>query len=373
MTEVRPLVRLQADNNGETKCVVLSYSFSQAKKGLKPYVSSIVKSYPFISAFGAYINVHNIRDIEGLPFVKTVTANSMVHASMEQTRKLTGVDRLHDTDCFGEGVGIAVIDTGISPHLDFCMPRYRIAHFEDFINGYQAPYDDNGHGTAVTSILAGNGLYSFGKFKGVAPKTNIISLKAMNSAGEGSAFNILAAMQWIFTNRVKYNIKVVCMSFGTKPQSIDDPLVLGAEALHNSGITVVASAGNSGPDKGTITSPGVSPRIITVGGVGIDKDNHIFVADFSSRGPANGLIKPDLVAPAVGINCCKNSGGYTSYSGTSMSTPVVAGLCAEILSKNPSYTPDKVKEVLISRARSLNFSQFDCGYGLANLTNLSNH
>lgn len=72
------LTRLAANGNGEVKCVVLAYSFEEAKLGLMPYASSIVKSYPFISAFGAQVNVHDVRDLERLPFVKAVAAHTTV-------------------------------------------------------------------------------------------------------------------------------------------------------------------------------------------------------------------------------------------------------------------------------------------------------
>ncbi|MDR0425683.1 MAG: S8 family peptidase [Clostridiales bacterium] len=361
--KIDPLIRLTADNSGETKCVVLATDYDEAKRGLKPYVSRIVKHFPFISGFGALVHVHRLEDIVRLPFVKAISAHTTVHAALNRSRGRIGAEKLFLEGMYGAGVTAAVIDTGVSPHLDFCLPRYRIRAFEDFVDGAPTAYDDNGHGSAVASILLGNGLRSAGLYRGIAPKTELVALKAMDGNGEGSAFHILEAMQWIYLHRETHNIRVACMSFGTAPLPDEDPLILGAEVLWNSGITVVASAGNAGPAGRTITSPGASPRVITVGGAGFT-DGKPYVAKFSSRGPVNELNKPDLVAPAVDISCCDPFGDYTVLSGTSMSTPIVAGLAAQVLSKKPGYTPDRVKEVLTGAVKKLDFPPNECGCGL---------
>lgn len=361
---IDPLIRLTANNNGEVRCVVLSRNFNEAKRGLYPYVSRLVKSYPFISGFGALVHVHALDDLSRLPFVKSVTANATVYADMNLASKQIHADSLGIRGLYAQGVSVAVIDTGVYPHLDFLMPCARIAVFEDFLSGGRYPYDDNGHGSAVSSILLGNGLVSNGRYAGIAPKARLIALKAMDAHGEGSAFHILEAMQWIYQNREKHNIKVVVMSFGTPPLGADDPLVLGAEVLWRSGVTVVASAGNSGPKQNTVTSPGISPLVLTVGGAGFESGEP-YVPDFSSRGEVDGIVKPDIVAPAVDIRCCDTAGGYTTLTGTSMSTPVVAGLAAHILALRPSFTPDRVKDVILSAAVKLSDPSNACGSGLA--------
>lgn len=361
--------RLTANGNGEVKCIVLAYSFSEAKRGLMPYASSIVRSYPFISAFGAQVNVHRLHDLTRLPFVKAVAAHTTVTALSDgyvfpPQGYVPGY--IPHKAKSGRGINVAVIDTGVKPHLDFTMPQNRLVRFEDFISGASMPYDDNGHGTAVSGILLGNGLVSHGVYCGAAPKAGLISLKAMNKKGEGSAFHILEAMQWIFDNREKYAIKVACMSFGTEPLEENDPLVLGAEALWRSGVVVVASAGNSGPKTDTVTSPGICPEIITVGAAGF-REKKAYVPDFSSRGREDDVIKPELIAPGVDINCCSNADHYMILSGTSMAAPVVAGYCADILSVHPEYTPDKVKEILIENAVKVSAPPLSAGYGLARL------
>lgn len=358
-------LRLTANGHGEIKCVILTDSFDKAKQGLMPYASCIVRSYPFISAFGALVNVHTVRDLERLPFVKAIAAHTTVtatgNASGTTNEQFVSSEKPRS---FGQGVGVAVIDTGVTGHLDLFSPKIRVAHFEDFLRGEEYPYDDNGHGSAVAGLIAGNGILSCGECRGSAPGAIIVALKAMNEKGEGSAFHILEAMQWIYSNREKYNIKVACMSFGTESTGSADPLVYGAEALWRSGITVVASAGNSGPQPGTVTSPGICPEIITVGAAGYDRDKP-FVPEFSSRSAPDAPIKPELVAKGVDACCIGTVERYIKLSGTSMAAPVVAGYCADILARHPDFTPDKIKEILVSHAARLGLS--GSGYGLCTL------
>jgi len=125
-------------------------------------------------------------------------------------------------------------------------------------------------------------------------------IKALDSTGETKSNTIIDAMQYVYDIHKKYNIKVVCMSFGADYTGENDPLQQGALALWNSGLIVVAAAGNSGPEHNSIKSPGTGSRIITVGGIDDGRnDNEIKIADFSSRGPVNYKFKPDVVAPAI--------------------------------------------------------------------------
>ena len=177
-------------------------------------------------------------------------------------------------------------------------------------------------------------------------------------------------MQWVYDNAKTYNIKVVCMSFGSEPLGENDPILQGAEKLWESGIVVVAAAGNSGPEYQTIKSPGISTKIITVGGMDDNRiddtffDNNLFeIAEFSSRGPALNNFKPDLVAPAVDIISCGINSPYVKLSGTSVSTPMVAGICALLLEQNPELTPSEIKKILISNTTPITFNKNKEGSG----------
>lgn len=253
--------------------------------------------------------------------------------------------------CCGEGVAIAVIDTGVAPHYDLIRPFNRIRYFHDFVNGRNRIYDDDGHGTHVAGIALGNG-YVSGHYAGSAPGAALVALKALDAEGNGNASDILAAMQWIYDHHLLYNIRVVNLSLGIQPAQASqlDPLVMGANALVYAGICVVAAAGNSGPARGSITSPGVSSLVLTVGSC----DSQGKITAFSSRGPApDGSSKPDVMAPGVDIVSLSaaNPKGYIAQSGTSMSAPYVAGLAASYFSCHPSLNPLEVKQALLEAAR----------------------
>jgi hypothetical protein len=250
----------------------------------------------------------------------------------------------------------------------------------DFVNGRLTPYDDNGHGTHVTGIIAGNGYDTLGARAGIAPAANIISLKVLDDHGGGYISNVIASLDWILANRVAYNIRVVNLSVGAAvTESYNtDPLTLAAKRVVEQGVVVVTAAGNLGKDRatgktmyGAITAPGNAPWVLTVGAYsheGTLSRTDDVVAGYSSRGPTaiDYAAKPDLVATGTGIVSLSAPGSlmystksayllkglfgsarpYLSLSGTSMASPVVAGAVALMIQANPKLTPNLVKAIL---------------------------
>lgn len=131
---------------------------------------------------------------------------------MRKVRQSLGIDKLHDKGIYGGGVGIAILDSGIAMHPDFTN---RIVAFKDFVNNKKEIYDDEGHGTHVAGIAAGDGIMSGGLLKGVAPKAKIISLKVLDNKGIGKEDNVIEGIRWIIDNGRRFNIRVVNISFGT--------------------------------------------------------------------------------------------------------------------------------------------------------------
>ena len=103
----------------------------------------------------------------------------------------------------GRGAVLAVLDTGVSPHVDISVPRDRVRAFKDFVGGGEFPYDDNGHGTFVTGVAAGGGLLSAGEVRGVAPQAEIVSVKVIGASGETGAFTILEECNGYSTTSVR--------------------------------------------------------------------------------------------------------------------------------------------------------------------------
>lgn len=292
--------------------------------------------------------------------VKKVYLDREVRALLDVASPSTRAEQVWAENVTGKGVTVAVLDTGIHPHEDI---KQRIVAFKDFINQSQEPYDDNGHGTHVAGDIAANGLSSAGQYRGPAPEAQLVGVKVLNKTGGGSLSTLIEGVEWCIEHKQKYGIQVLNLSLGAQAISSweDDPLCRIAEQAWAEGLVVCAAAGNEGPDSGTIGSPGMAPSVITVGAM--DDQNTTDrsddeIAAFSSRGPTtDGLEKPDVVAPGADIVSLRapgaflnkqlgGDGAYVSMSGTSMSTPVCAGVVALMLEAAPHLTPDEVKNIL---------------------------
>ena len=361
---------VSTQGNKKIECVIYANNYSRLKQELNniDYIS-----LPFINACALKLEANKVYEFAKNNVVKYITKQSKVFAQVDLSKEILKVDKFYQQGYYGKGVTVAIIDTGISRHIDFSISKNRIIKFVDLINESDTPYDDNGHGTFVSSILAGNGISGGYRYSGIAPQCNIVSIKALEKNGETSSSNILRAMQWVYDNKDKYNIKVVCMSFGSTPTGRNDPLQMGAEVLWNSGIAVVAAAGNSGPERESIKSPGISPKIITVGGIddkrvdGKYNEKSFEIAKFSSRGPAGYFYKPDCLAPAIDIIGANVEGGYTTMSGTSVATPMVAGIVALMYCKSPQITPDQIKIKLLRNCKQIVYDRNQEGFGLINI------
>ncbi|REK75549.1 S8 family peptidase [Paenibacillus paeoniae] len=283
----------------------------------------------------------------------------------------------------GKGINVAFIDTGLYPHPDLTHPTNRIVAFKDLIGRRKRPYDDNGHGTHVAGDIAGNGWSSRGKYRGPAPNAGIIAVKAFNRSGDAYDSTIIKALEWCIRNRRRLNLRILSLSFGGPlfSQCSEDPLCQAIEKAVKAGIVVVVAAGNAGPRRRTIESPGNAPSAITVGAVD-DRGNLSQAGDlityYSSRGPTSGgRIKPDLVAPGERVISLRAPGSkqdrkfpnlrvgrrYFVMSGTSVSAPIVAGAAAQLLQKNPSLTPKQVKAILKRNAFRLGLKPNTGGSG----------
>ena len=264
----------------------------------------------------------------------------------------------------GAGVGVAILDTGIYPHIDF---GNRIWAFFDFLSYRKRPYDDNGHGTHVAGILAGDGTASMGKYRGMAPGSGIVSLKVLDRFGNGNKEDVLRAFRWILEFKEQYRIRVVNISVGTtyKTRNDHDALIEGVEKLWDEGLVIVAAAGNQGPRPGSITAPGCSKKVITVG----SSDMLEGKGAVSGRGPTFDCVcKPDIVVPGSRIIACAPGPEfpYGTKSGTSMSTPAVSGAIALMLEKDPLLTNMEIKMMLKESADDMGLPRNQQGWGKFN-------
>jgi serine protease AprX len=296
----------------------------------------------------------------------TSTESTGPHAPSDVFRQETGADQLAAGGDAGQGVTVAVLDTGVDRLPDF---GGRLIGGVD-LTGAGSPYQDSyGHGTFVAGLIAGDGASSGGQYQGEAPGARLVSVKVAGADGTTHLSTLITGLQWAVDHRAQYGIKVLNLSLGFQSgqSTATNALDQAAEATWKSGIAVVTSAGNSGPFNGTILSPGDDPLVITVGALddmatadpGDDEMNN-----FSSVGPttADGWAKPDLVtsgrsvvslaAPGSTIDSSYPSGqlGTANFvgSGTSFSAAVASGAAALVLADNPGLTPNQVKARLLA-------------------------
>lgn len=295
------------------------------------------------------------------------------HPCLNVAAPAVGAVCAHHHDLTGAGVTVAVIDSGIDPHPDLIEPESRLTGWRDFVANRPEPYDDEGHGTHVAGIIAGNGFSSDGKYVGIAPEANLVGVKVLEDNGGGPISRVIAGLQWVVEKKRELAIRIVNLSLGAAAEKgyRTDPLSRAVAESRRRGLVICAAAGNEGPKEGTITTPGISPYAITVGS--IDDKRTVtriddVMADHSSRGPTvDELSKPDLVAPGAGITSLKPGGEYIALSGTSMATPMVAGAAALILQKKPRLRPERVKKLLLDTAEDRGYDRLVQGAGYLDL------
>ncbi|MCR8847888.1 S8 family serine peptidase [Rossellomorea sp. SC111] len=291
--------------------------------------------------------------------VEKIWLDGRVEAALDQSVPQIGADQAWEQGYTGEGVKVAVLDTGIdSEHPDITG---QIDEAVSFVPGEEVK-DVNGHGTHVASTVLGTGAGD-GKHKGVAPDARLLVGKVLSDQGFGQDSWIIDGMEW-----ASDHAKIVNMSLSSDmPSDGTDPMAEAVNQLtEENGTLFVIAAGNRGGE-GTIGSPGAADSALTVGAV--DKNDQL--AWFSSKGPRYGDmgLKPDLSAPGVDIVAARSqyssgTGDYKSLSGTSMATPHVAGSAAILAGKHPDWDGKTLKQVLMNTTKKLDdYQPYQVGTG----------
>ncbi|MEU7749792.1 S8 family serine peptidase [Nonomuraea sp. NPDC049158] len=295
--------------------------------------------------------------------VSAIWLDRKVQAVLDKSVPQIGAPEAWAAGLKGEGVKVAVLDTGIDlGHPDVAGRVVASANF----TAEADIQDGHGHGTHVASTIAGNGAASDGKYTGVAPKASLLIGKVIDKSGNGFESDIMAGMEWA----VGQQARVISMSLGGCCYTGPDPMSQAVENLsaQSSSLFVIA-AGNDYLNR-KIASPGSAPSALTVAAV----DGSEKLAEFSSRGPvlADYSLKPDIAAPGVGIVAARAAGTtmgtpvndrYTGASGTSMATPHVAGAAVLLAQKHPDWTGAQLKNALTSTARDDGYGSYEQGAG----------
>lgn len=320
--------------------------------------------FRLVQGFSGSVNAGQVRALARVPGVTFIELDGMTGVLDAAGERDYGVRAARaatpsldlDGALDGSGVGICVVDTGIDP--DHEQISGRIDGWRDFVDDRTTPYDDHGHGTHVSSIAAGDGTganaTAADSYGGVARAARLYGAKVLDSTGYGADSDVVLGIEWC---AAQPGVDVISMSLGSPGgDGSDAASVASAEAVAN-GVVVVAAAGNDGDGLTTITAPGVSSAVITVGAASDHSvpagqpghDPGLVLAGFSSRGPTvDGRTKPDVTAPGLTVVAADagTTSGYVSFSGTSMATPFVAGVVALGLDAVPAASPAQVKSAL---------------------------
>jgi len=287
---------------------------------------------------------------------------------MERVKQIVHANDVYKKGYTGKGVRIALLDTGVFQHRNL---ENRVILFKDYINHKKESYDDNGHGTHIAGILCGNGRKWEKDSFGMAPKAELIVFKILDKNGNGSTDVALEALDWILKNHKSWGIKLLNFSMGYLPNAnprMQKRLIDKLEQLWDEGVTVVTAAGNNGPGENTITVPGVSRKVITVGSSDDYNNGNV---GYGGRGPTTCcVVKPEVLAPGTDILSLSNrQGQYERKSGTSMSVPIVCGALALALEKNPRLKPVELKLLLYDTVNPINSTNINV-WGILNVDNL---
>ena len=368
---------------------------SAPERAVRMLGGAVAFQLPLIGGFSARIPAQAMGALAAADGVAEVTPDGQVHfnmagdgydattayGSLYNTAKAIGATDLWHQGITGQGVDVAVIDTGVSPLPEF---NGRLLNGPDLsFEGQKSSkryIDGYGHGTHMASIVggldprlpSGGSLDDPNYFVGMAPGARIVNMKVGSSNGVTDVSQVIAAIDWVVQHRNSdgLNIRVMSLSFGTdgRQDYILDPLTFAVERAWFAGIVVVASAGNEGFGTDKLDNPAYDPFVIAIGAETLNGSLTAAddtVADFSNRGIAGR--RPDLVAPGKSIIGLRVPGSfidskypegrvgdrYFKGSGTSQATAVVSGAAALLISARPSLKPDQVKKLLMSTATDM--------------------
>ncbi|MGE5458451.1 MAG: S8 family serine peptidase [Methanococcaceae archaeon] len=341
--------------------VIIGFKDKAHPEIVQPH-GKVAHSYKYIPAVAADLPeqaIENLKKNNKIAYIEPDYVVTALDDTVPWGITRIGAPLVHTNGNKGTGINVAIIDTGINYNHPDLRDNYKGGY--DFVNDDVDPLDDNEHGTHCAGIIAAAD-NEIGVI-GVAPEANLYSLKMLDSTGSGYISDLIAAIEWAIETRkdtdTSNDIQIISMSLGSN--SGVTALETACSLAYDSGILLVAAAGNDGNRRGTgdsVDYPGAYSSVIAVAAT----DSMNKRASSSSTGPA-----VELAAPGVNIySTYQNS--YTSLSGTSMACPHVAGTAALVLAANPSFTNSNIRDRLAKTATDLGTWRRDklYGYGLVN-------
>jgi serine protease AprX len=314
---------------------------------------------------------------------------TLAKGSLYNIAGMLGAHAAYDAGITGKGIGVALIDTGVSPVPG--LTSGNVVNGPDLSFDSQNPdfahLDGYGHGTHLASIIAGRDVAGTPKsyvttkrFNGIAPDATLVNVKVGASDGSVDVTQVIAGIDWVVEHAEDHNIRIINLSYGTDStqSSLVDPLAFAIENAVKHGIIVVAAGGNDGDSTKTLANPASDAVSLAVGAVdtlGTSVISDDFIPSWSTRGTTERHV--DLVAPGVSVLGLRVPHGYADQrnpgavvgtrfakaSGTSQAAAVVSGGLALLLQYNPKLTPYQAKQNLMSSALDVDGSSLISGSG----------
>lgn len=349
---------LENKSNGEKIDILLTAENEPTQQNINAINNLggvIEEEYDIIDGFAITLTVEALDELQEKGFVDEIEYDYDVSTMLsDSSSKVNAVSIRENQGITGQDINVAVLDSGISnhEHLDVSLDR---DHTGDGIQ------DRNGHGTHVAGIIASK----HPENTGITPDANIQNIKVLNDEGQGKASNVIKGLETAINN----DADIITLSLGAEIEQCDgtDAISRAVDQVTNQGIITIVAAGNTGPEQGTITSPGCARNAITVGAI----NNQNRITEFSARGPTyDGRNKPDIVAPGSQIISTHLNNEMIALSGTSMAAPHISGIAAMSKQKEPSLTPQQFKNLLKDTATDIGRDYNQQGAGLANTQKL---
>lgn len=384
-------VRTAIDNRPNDKFrVLIKYKKFQENiiKKISSYSGDFINKIDNCNIVTAMLNARGIKRIIEYPEVESVSFDEYLFVCGTSVLTANKLRLNTHNELSGCGVTVAIIDTGIYPHGDLTTPTNRIVKFVDLINGFNFPYDDNGHGTAVAGVIAGNGSKSSNLYRGVAKDASLISYKAFDQTGKGYISDILFSMESIINEKNETNVKIICMPFETLNSNIFIENLfckIASIAKDNNILCILPSGSNKNLD-GSIKGIALSTDCLTVSGYDSSKNSNCYT--YSSVGSAKKSVKPNISAACVDVVTLnsnityvseKNGNklyppplltSYKSYTGTSIACAYIAGICALLYEINKDLTITDIFSLIELACDELDSPKHHQGFGKFNLNKI---
>lgn len=352
-------VGIQLQDIAQTQAVVLNR--------LPEDEFQVAHRYETLPGLAGEVTAAGLETLRRQPEVEAIALDLPVEATLTESRALIGADQVwQNFGLDGAGVNVAILDTGVDLTHSDLADRVMVQHCfnrnqcppEDANEGDNAQ-DENGHGTHIAGVIAGQGQASP---RGIAPGANLTAVRVLGSNGSGFISDVLAGLDWVVANQSELKTKIINLSLGwgsyngvcDQADANTRLFAAAVERARQEGITIFAASGNSGL-LDQMLAPACITGVISVGGVydtsfstitlgGICTDTNTVADQVVCISNSSSTL--DLLAPGVAIDSTALGGGHVTRSGTSMATAHAAAVATLMLEADPNLSPDEIESIL---------------------------